>query len=306
MLLIKPHTMKKSLLFGVALLMGLCSFAQLSTRTNYDGNFKLNTRPQAGDAALHFVIPIVDLSTDTIPDAGLYKGNSLIAEDLLTFKYYYTDDLVFRAGIRLAADNHIVNGTAVDSTSTNQINEEDEFETVNTRSILREYNLALGAEKHFTNDNIFDVYAGGEARIGLGKDRSVMEYTYFNGDVDNTSMTTNTSIFGVAGVVGFNVFVAELPISVGMEYGWSAKWIFGGTTKVERTQELDDADIDFSEEWEQVETDAFGDLDLNDLGLPRQYSSLSQRQFNMENNNSVRVNICIYFSTRNRNVGSPS
>ena len=298
--------MKKSLLFGAALLLGLSSIAQLSTRSNYDGNFKLNTRPQAGDAALHFVVPIIDLSADNGSDAGLYKGNSLASGDLLTFKYYYTDDLVLRGGIRLAADNHRVEGTAVDSTDANPIIEDTEFETVNTRSIMREYNLAFGAEKHFTNDNIFDVYAGGEARLGLGKDKSVMEYTYFNGDIDNTTMTTNTSIFGVAGVVGFNVFVAELPVSVGLEYGWSGKFIFGGTTKVERTLELDAADINFTEEWEQVDTDAFGNLDLNNLGLPRQYSSLSQRQFNMENNNSVRVNICIYFSTRNRNAGAAS
>ena len=298
--------MKKSLVFGAALLLGLSSLAQLSTRENYDGKFKLNTRPQAGDAALHFVVPIIDLSADNGSDAGLYKGNALASGDLLTFKYYHTDDLVLRGGIRLAADNHRVEGIAVDSTDANPIFEDTELETLNTRSIMREYNLAFGAEKHFTNDNIFDVYAGGEARIGLGKDKSVMEYTYFNGDIDNTTMTTNTSIFGVAGVVGFNVFVAELPISVGLEYGWSGKFIFGGTTKVERTLEIDAADINFTEEWEQVDTDAFGNLDLNNLGLPRQYSSLNQRQFNMENNNSVRVNICIYFSTRNRNAGAAS
>ncbi|NNE55144.1 MAG: hypothetical protein HKN32_03920, partial [Flavobacteriales bacterium] len=289
--------------------LGTGLFAQetegLSTRFNNDGNFALGTRPQAGDASLHFVIPIVNLNADNGLDAGLYNGNSLASGDFLTFKYYQTDDLVIRGGIRLFADNALSSGTAVDSTDANNINEEFEFEEVKTRSIMREYNLAIGAEKHFTNQNIFDVYAGGEARIGLGKDKSVMEYTYFNGDIDNTTMTTNTNIFGVAGVVGFNVFIAELPISVGLEYGWSGKFIFGGKTSVKRQLEIDDADISIDESWDQQDVDAFGNPDLNNLGLPRQYSSLSRRQFNMENNNSVRINICIHFSTNSRGVDAP-
>lgn len=269
-------------------LSGTTVVGQLSTRQNNDGDFRLGTRPQSGDAALHFIIPIVDLSADNGSDAGLYN---LSAGDLLTFKYYKTDNLVYRAAFRFAADNSHTSGTAADSSDVNPIFEDFELQEIQYKSIDRSYALALGAEKHFTNSNVFDVYAGGEGLIGLGKDKSVMNGTYFNGDIDNTTMTTNTTVFGFAGVVGFNVFVAELPIAVGMEYGWGGKWIFNGKTHVERVLDIDDADINIDAEWDQQDVDAFGNPD------PRQYSSLSRRQFNMDTNNSVRLNILIYFNT---------
>lgn len=298
--------MKKTLLLLLAvILVGSTALGQLSTRENYDWQFQMGTRPQEGDAALHFVFPIIDLSADNGSDAGLYKGNSLISGDMLTFKYYHTDDVVVRAGIRLYADNAHTSGTAVDSTDANPIFEDFELETIEYRSIDRSYALAGGLEKHFTNSNIFDVYAGGELLVGLGKDRSVMNGTYFNGDIDNTIMTTNTTVFGFAGVAGFNVFIAELPIAVGLEYGLGGKWIFNGKTHVERTLEIDATDTNISAEWDQQDFDAFGDPDLNGLGLPRQYSSLSRRYFNMDTNNSVRINILIYFNT-DRNDPAPA
>lgn len=284
--------MKKSLLLLMAVaLAGTTVLGQLSTRQNNDGDFRLGTRPQAGDAALHFVIPIVDLSSHNGSDAGLYKGNGLGAGDLLTFKYYKTNNLVYRAAFRFAADNARTSGTAADSSDVNPIFEDFELETIDYRSTDRMYALAFGAEQHFTNSNIFDVYAGGEVLVGLGKDKSVMDGTYFNGDIDNTTMTTSTTVFGFAGVAGFNVFIAELPIAVGLEYGWGGKWIFNGKTHVERVLDIDATDTNITAEWDEQDVDAFGNLDS------RQYSSLSRRQFNMDTNNSVRINILIYFST---------
>merc|ERR1711935_833639 len=107
---------------------------------------------------------------------------------------------------------------------------------------------------HFTNENIFDVYVGGEALLGLGRDRAVSEETYVNNDIVNTSSSTRTSIFGLGGVVGFNVFIAELPISLGIEYGLSAKWVFGGKTKV--VEEIDvDGGADYTAEYTTQNTD---------------------------------------------------
>jgi hypothetical protein len=303
-LIIKPYTMKKSLLFFTgALLIGSSALGQLSTRDNNDGNFRLGTRAQAGDAALHFVIPIVDLSAHDGSSAGLYLGNTLSSGDLLTFKYWHTNDLVIRGGFRFYADNSHANGTAVDSTDANPINEDFELELVESRSIMRDYSIAFGAEKHFSNSNIWDVYVGGEALIGLGKDKSVNNMTYFNGDIDNTTVTTSTKVFGFAGVVGFQVYVAELPLAIGLEYGWGGKWIFDGRTKVDRQLEIDAADISFTETWYQQDVDAQGNPDLNTLGLPRQYSDLSRRSFNMETNNSVRLTIAFLFSTRPKTAG---
>jgi len=282
--------MKKSLLlFAIFTLVGGSLFSQLSTRENNAVNVRLNTRPQAGDAALQFVFPLVDLSADDGSDAGLYKGNFLTSGDLLTFKYYNTDDVVIRAAFRFYADNDRMKGTVAESSDANPlVNDSTGVEMANIKSIDREYNIALGLEKHFTNSNIFDVYVGAEGRIGLGKDKEVTDYDYFNSDHSYTTRSTNTTIVGFAGVVGFNVFVAELPVSIGLEYGWGGKWIFGGNTKVTEDVDFGDTDVSYTEEW----------IESYDGTDTRLYSKLSSRRFNMDTNQNVRLNIHIYFSSK--------
>ena len=281
---------KLLLLFAVFAFIAQDSVAQLSTRSNNDSDFRIGTRPQAGDAALNFVLPIINLSEDNGSDAGLYKGNSLAAGDMLTFKYYHTDDIVLRMGLRLFADNSIFSGTGADSTDTYPVGP-GEVSEVKSKMTSREYKLALGAERHFTNSNIFDVYGGGEFIIGLGRDRTLLNQELYNGDLSEVTSSTGTTVFGVAGVVGFNIFVAELPVSLGMEYGWSAKWIFGGKTKVKSTTTVGGT----TTEQDFIAVD--GQF-LNDGATQRQYSSFSAREFNMDNNHSVRINLNIYFGTK--------
>ncbi len=277
--------MKKSLLlFAIFTMVGGSLFAQLSTRENNALNVRLNTRPQAGDAALQFVFPIVDLSANNGSDAGLYSGNFLTSGDMLTFKHYKTDNLVYRAAFRFYADNDKSSGTAFDDDDANPLDSTD-IDTFKMQSIDRQYNIAGGVEKHFSNSNIFDVYVGAEALVGLGKVKELSEETYFDsGDIMNVSRTTSTTVFGFAGVVGFNVFVAELPVSLGLEYGWGGKWIFGGATKVKEEVDMTGG-ADYNVEYiENSDGDKFSDF--------------SRRQFNMDTNQSVRLNIHIYFRSK--------
>ena len=286
--------MKRLILLSIVSLFMQDAFSQLSTRQNNDFSPKIGTRPTAGDAVLQFSFPVVDLSGDD--EAGLYSGTAFTAGDMLTFKYYKTDETVFRAGLRLAANNMRINGTAADSSESNTITA---FDIAENKKIVtsREYNFAGGVERHFTNNNILDVYAGGEALLGLGKDRTVSKETYVNGDITNLTTSTRTNIFGLGGVVGFNVFIAELPISLGVEYGLSAKWVFGGKTKVKEEIEVTGG-ADYSAEYSTQETDGFGNADEDSFGNNRQYSDLSRRAFNMDTNNSVRINLNIYFGTK--------
>ncbi|MBL0314418.1 MAG: hypothetical protein IPP69_01105 [Flavobacteriales bacterium] len=292
--------MKKLLLFTACVaFLSVSLQAQLSTIENYDQVLRLSTRPQAGDGALQFVIPIIDLSSSDSSNAGLYKGNSLFRSDFLTYKYYLSDQNVLRMGLRYTIANARTEGTAVDSTALNPISPDlGEVQTDLKRLISRDFAIAGGLEKHFSNSNIFDVYAGAEALIGLGKNKRINQEEYFNGDKFFETRTTNTRILGFGLVTGFNVFVAELPISIGLEYGLTGKWMFGGKTKVE--QEVTVGSTSNSGEWYEQETDAFGDQDLNLNGDPQQYSDLSRRTFNLNTNHNVRLNIHIYFSTRNK------
>lgn len=283
--------MKKILLFTAFVALTVSqSFAQLSTRENYDVNLRLGTRPQAGDASLQFVLPLFDESGA----AHLFRGNSLFANDFLTYKYYMTDDVVLRTGLRWSVASGNVKGTAADSSATNPIPSAD-LKEMTQKFTNRDFSIAAGLEKHFTNSNIFDVYAGAEVLIGLGKDRTREDYDFINGNQDYSTMTTNTRVLGFGLVTGFNVFVAELPLSIGLEYGLTGKWLFGGKTKVEFEQRV--GSTSSSGEYFMQTEDAFGNPDNNSLGGARQYSDLSRRTFNMNTNHNVRLSINIYFST---------
>lgn len=282
--------MKKGLLLiAVAALLGGDAISQLSTRTNSAVNPQLGTRAVAGDAAFSFAIPIVNLTENNGSDAGLYAFNSLSPGSMLTFKYWHKDDLVIRAAFRFAADNSLTKGTAADSSETNNIPDTDVSENTK-RSIMREYVLAGGVEKHFSNSNIWDVYVGAEGLIGLGKDKTIDKEDYFNGDLSYMTRTTGTTIFGFAGVFGLSAYVAELPLAIGLEWQWGGKWIFGGDTKVEFESEAGGTAV--SAEWFEQDVDGLGAPDIG-----RQYSDLSRRQFNMETNNVVQITILFLFST---------
>ena len=281
--------MKKiTLLLALILTVSIGAYSQLSTREVSSVSVPLGNRPQAGDAALQFVFPILNMSANDGTEAGLYSGNFFGSGDMLTFKYYNTEDIVYRAAIRIYADNKNNKGNELDSTDNYPFPQSDIISEFDERSASREFNIAGGIEKHFSNTNFFDVYVGGEALIGLGKDASDNNYTFANGDYSKVKTTTNTNILGVAGVVGFNMFVAELPVSIGLEYGLSGKWIFGGPTKVVSETKFGSGSANSNEYYSQAD-------DL--FGRNRSYSKLKTRQFNMETNNNIRLNIHIYFST---------
>lgn len=276
--------MKKiTLMLALLLTVSIGAFSQLSTREVSAVSVPLGNRPQAGDAALQFVFPLINLSAHDGEEAGLYSGNFFGSGDMLTFKYYNTEDVVIRAAIRLFNNNTKLKGAESDSSFYNTVIPDGVVTEFVGNSTSREYNLAGGLEKHYSATNFFDVYVGAEGLVGFGKDQTVNEATMSNGDFAKRTEATKTNIVGVAGVVGFNMFVAELPVSIGLEYGLSAKWIFGGTTKVTREDKIGSDNHD---------TEYFTDGTSTD-----QYSDLKKREFNMDTNNNIRINIHIYFST---------
>ena len=280
---------KVTLLLLACFVLGTVS-AQLTTRENRAFQPKFGNLPQAGDAALQFVIPVSSIFGYN-DDSRLYNGNLLQQGDFLTFKYYQTDNLVYRGAVRVVFDNFVTVGTQADSSEFNPIDEDFAIQDLKYKTIMNEFNLALGAEQHFARSNFFDVYAGGEILIGLGRDRSVREEDYFNGDKNYVTAVTPTRIFGFAGVVGFNIPVAELPISVGLEYGLSGKWLFSGKTKVK--EEVDfEGGANYTAEYFTQQNNPFEALDN------RLYSDLRRRTFNVNTNSQVRLNIHVYFGTR--------
>ncbi|HOZ41058.1 MAG: hypothetical protein IPN62_04585 [Flavobacteriales bacterium] len=267
--------MKKTVL-SMALL-GVCSIAsaQLSTRENNDTRYKLGARPVAGDYALTFGVGInsTEVGGRDIPAWNLFgRGN------LITGKKYISDDMAFRMGLRLFRDSRTLTGELDSTENITNVLSEVEF-----RSSQRQYMLVPGIEKHFSNSNIFDVYTGADLYLGFGKDKEVSSTTNRDGETDAITETTPYTLVGLGGVIGVSVFVIDLPISVGVEYGLSAFWKLGDRTKVE----VEEADGD-TYEYQTVSDDPFS------AGL--QYNSVKQKYMTMDTNDQVRLVVNIYFN----------
>ena len=286
--------MKKSVLM-IAMAFGVSTaFAQLSTRENDETVIKYGARPKAGDMA--FVLG-TSLANDSGMTAKLFSGNALQSGNILTYKYYKTDDIVIRAGIRFMNKNLTVKGHGADSsavyapsTANNGSALYDNFTDVKDKTVERMYEIVPGVEKHFVAANIFDAYVGADLYLGFGSDKSQKNYTYANGDKNFTNKKTNTTNVGIGLISGFNVFLGHLPMSIGLEYGWNAKWTFGGVTKVKR--EVSDAvtSTSYSVTYkEEQSSNAVG-------ATSAKYSKLKRREFNANTNQDVRIVLHIYFA----------
>jgi hypothetical protein len=293
------QTTFKPVLFAVFLAFSLQSKAQLTTRDNDEIVVKLGARPQKGDMSLMFAYDIIP---DSVKKANLFGGNFLRAGDLLTFKYYLKDDLVFRGGLRLTHISNDTKGAFEDSTYyfVNQINSPAGKSTMRNASLAREYIFVPGIEKHFSKNNFFDVYTGADLFLGFGRERSINNIDFTNGDYSRIKTRMNTQIFGVGGVVGFNMFIAQLPISVGLEYGINALYIGGMKTRVNREDRITTGTVT-----ETYASDYFveGKFDPTDIdpatGVPGggqdQFNQLKSSAFRMETNQNVRITINLYF-----------
>lgn len=305
--------MKKLLLIVTAFGMGLSTFAQISTRTNEDVNVPLSARPQAGDMALTFGI---DLKSPADSAAGLKVFNALGRGDLLTFKYFLSDNLAVRGGLRLYQTLDKMSGTTLDSTTFNS-----GWSTGGTtqpwgaayefKDSEREYIIVPGIEYHFGTSNIFDVYAGSDLYLGFGKDVLHERAEFKNGDLFDHTAVTKNKIIGLGGIIGFNIFVAQLPISIGLEYGWNAKWKLGNKTKHNEEYFLTlpvgstPSSVSWDVEYYTTENDPTSTFGVSGNGTVNngQYKELKRKMFNMDTNNNVRVCLNIYFGTKN-NGGS--
>ncbi len=287
--------MKKSILL-LALAMGFfSSYAQLTTRENESSVEKLGGRPQAGNMAFTFGLPLSRSSSDNpilrTSDTGsahLYNFNNLKTGELLTFKYYKTDDVAYRLGLRIYSNNVKTSGTGLDSSAVvdagGVYNEMYSVSTAKDADIDRKIELVPGIEKHFSPANFFDAYLGADLYIGVGTKKQVSEVEYKNNDHFNmTSRTPNTTV-GLGGVAGFNIFVAHLPISLGLEWGWNAKWEFNGKTKVKYDNQV--GTVATSGEYVTLDNDPNG---------AQYYSKASKKFFNADTNADVRIVANIYF-----------
>jgi len=248
--------MKKKILF---VLVTLCAFsfaatAQLTTGNPSSKEIRTGNRPQAGDFGLYLGYG----STDII---HLINGSGYPLP-VINLKYYLSNQLELRVGIDSEIESESFKGKLTGAT-----------EKSGTHVSESQFLLQPGIAYHFSKHNIIDVYAGAEVPLGY---YGVTDRNFDKGAGTLNSAKRNLFQIGLKPFIGLQCFVANLPVAIGVEYGFSAnsylgaKWKYvaeaGGTKQVYYT--------------------------LPGMTAP-QYDKLSSSTFSLEHD--VRITLSYYF-----------
>lgn len=202
----------KSLLIAVVLCVCAVSqaFGQISNGSPTARTIKTGNRPGAGDWGLY-----VGLSLDQIK-ALKDKEINWKGIPILNFKYFASDELELRLGFLGNSKSVKAKGSLYDElwegSTSNFIKQKD-----------GEYVFYPGVAYHFSPTNILDVYVGCDIPIGYSYDKYIYQY---DGKNDGTQ-TRSSFELGFEGFVGLQCFIADLPLAIGVEYGFGAMRYFG-------------------------------------------------------------------------------
>lgn len=212
----------KKLLFSLVACIFACTsvMAQISTgKPNSTVIPRTGNRPQKGDWGIYIggsVSQIMDLveycNTEGHEDG--YWGLPLV-----NLKYYMTDRLELRMGFQFAAR----------TTSKKTISGTEENTTTEKIFTGSDYTRFLpGIAYHFAPTNILDVYVGAQVPIGFNTDvarTSTKAPNYSSSSVARTG----AFVLGAGAFVGLQFFIADLPIAIGVEGGYSGLLIAEST-----------------------------------------------------------------------------
>lgn len=208
--------MRKKITTVVAALMAAtCVFGQISTGEPHSSVIpRTGNRPQAGDWGFYLGVSASQI-TDMVK--SLDAGKAWYGLPLINFKYYISDPLELRIGMQTAVT------TFSETTTMNEGNASSKSGNYEGYNFTR---FTPGVAYHFSRANLVDVYAGAELPIGWETEkRSNRSLTGRN--------TTYTGEFVIGGglFLGFQVFIADLPLAIGFETGMSGLIRAGGNTK---------------------------------------------------------------------------
>ncbi len=155
---------------------------------------------------------------------GIFDENIKIsALPLINLKYMATDQFELRLGVEFYETSERLKGDYTDGDGS-------VFSRVGESNGL----LSPGIAYHFSKSNIFDVYVGAE--LPLGWDGSFSKSKYESGDNYSSKISKNAFQIGLGAFIGLQVFVANLPLALGVEYGISSRFDAGLKYKNEITE----------------------------------------------------------------------
>ncbi|MDP4240297.1 MAG: hypothetical protein Q8904_12590 [Bacteroidota bacterium] len=194
-------------LLAIAVCLCSMSFAQLSTRENTTSVFRTGSRPQAGSYGLFIGPSFSEIKDMADNDQFTWRGIPLI-----NIKYYTTDKIEWRLGLQFDGKSTSMSGSDNGTTPA-------DFTNTERNSFNR---ISVGGAYHFSPKNLLDVYTG--AYIPFGWD------TYHNEQTTGEYGTVKSKfspVIGAGAYIGLQAFIADLPISLGLEYGLSGIARFG-------------------------------------------------------------------------------
>jgi hypothetical protein len=280
--------MKKisTMIAGALIAVAPSMHAQLSSRTGSEGQFMLGTRPAEGTKMLTFNFDVPSgAPEDTGSGANLYSRLGLTNGRFFKAKYFWRSDVALRGAINISRSGASSKG---DIDTSGQGGGGGGLISNNFRSVDRSFLLVPGIEYHFAYTNLFDIYAGGDVILGRGVSVMRNDQDFTNDAYNRMESKTPYTALGLNPFVGVNVFIANMPVSLGLEYGITAAWKLGGRTKVtSETKTPGGAEV--SREYYTQDTDALGNPDANE------YSSLSRSRSTISTVNNFRITLNLYF-----------
>lgn len=255
-------------LFSVAVLK-----AQITERENDNTIYKLGNRPEKGTKVLG-----VGFNLNDTTFSNFKVGNQGI---FIMGRYFISDRTAIRGSIRCNKDSRVTRGLDVD-TSVSFTNAQLVHDL---RTSKREYAIMPGIERHFKYTNLFDIYVGADAILGFTRSVKVENNEYTSNVYSRETKKTPETLAGLNGLVGLNLFIGDLPISLGFEYNFSALARFGGKTHVIRETRDAGGNVNNDDYFTQ-DTDAFDNPD--NLA----YNKLKRRS--LESNDSFRIMLNFY------------
>ena len=185
--------------------------AQLSDRTNNPSTIKSGTRPQTGNFGFGVLVSNTDAARWLNQDTTVVEESIM---PLFVLKYYISDDLVFRFGVKTDREKTLRSGNV--DPEVNGLGGYSARTQINSSSTFL---LTPAIEKHFLESNIFDAYLVATLPIGIVHERVVDDKTYEYGDFIKHSMSKKSIAYGWGVHFGLQAFIADLPLAVGAEFG---------------------------------------------------------------------------------------
>lgn len=230
---------KKLLLLSLVMLFAAPSMmAQLTKGTPGADIVRTGNRAKAGDFGFYF--SFYNMGAEYMFGAfdrqfsGYESSRSPIP--LVNVKYMVSNELEFRMGIEIKKQTLRANTGELSIPG-----DTDSFmnQTQNLLTMVDNI-ITPGIAYHFSKSNILDVYIGAELPLGYTRDRmrsrtDIEDNFYFQ------RYTSNTWNVGLAGFLGLQAYIGNLPLAIGMEWGIFGRFNLNnkGTFEVQMDKDSD-------------------------------------------------------------------